>query len=175
MGHSQWGHGACCQARQDRRIGSMLRPKATWEGDRAAAGGSASAAAAVAAGRPDSPRGAPAPSRLQVGFKVGQECPTCARGAIATRDYKKDDIILAVRAGGWVGGGLWLWRAGGWVGVGLAGCSRLLPPSSEGGTIAGPSQHPACFAGALLASASADARTCAHECPTGALQRHHHP
>ncbi|KAL4421330.1 hypothetical protein ABPG75_010621 [Micractinium tetrahymenae] len=30
------------------------------------------------------------------GFKVGQECPTCLRGVIATKDFKPGDVIMKV-------------------------------------------------------------------------------
>lgn len=33
---------------------------------------------------------------LQKGCKVGQECPTCLRGVIATKDFKPGDIIMKV-------------------------------------------------------------------------------
>lgn len=32
----------------------------------------------------------------KIGYKLGKDCPTCPRGAIATKNYKKDDIIAEV-------------------------------------------------------------------------------
>ena len=36
------------------------------------------------------------PPAHQVGFTVGRECPDCLRGAVATRDFAPQDIILKV-------------------------------------------------------------------------------